>query len=42
VRTLFTDEFHAALDAFDTIGFHCLNCSPSACIKVDAMVRQRR
>lgn len=40
--TLCAGEPHAALDTFDTIGFHCLNCSPSASIKIDAMVTQRR
>jgi hypothetical protein len=39
---LLADELHAALDAFDTISFHCLNCSPSASIVEHAMVKQRR
>jgi hypothetical protein len=28
VGTLLARELHAALDAFDAIGFHFLNCRP--------------
>jgi len=28
VGTLRAGEVHAALDALDSVGFHCLNCSP--------------
>src|ERR1017187_11024320 len=28
VGTVRTGELHAALDALDSVGFHCLNCSP--------------
>jgi hypothetical protein len=28
VGTVSAGELHAALNALDSIGFHCLNCSP--------------
>ena len=28
VGTVRTGELHATLDALDSVGFHCLNCSP--------------
>jgi len=42
VRTLRAGELHAALDALDSVGFHYLNCSPSASGSGHALVGQRR
>jgi hypothetical protein len=42
VGTMRTGELHATLDALDFVGFHCLDCSPSASSSEDAMVGQPR
>lgn len=42
VGTLLARELHAVLDAFDAIGFHCLNCMPYRGSDEDALVGQRR
>lgn len=42
VGTMYAGELHAALDAQDFVGFHCLHCIPSARSSEDAMVGQRR
>ena len=42
VCTLGAGELHAALDALDFIGFHWLNCSPSAGGSGYALVGQLR
>ena len=42
VCTLGAGELHAALDALDFIGFHWLNCSPSASGSGYALVGQLR
>ena len=38
VGTARARKFHPALDALDSIGFHCLDCSPSAAASLHAMV----
>lgn len=42
VFTLHAGELHAALDALDSVGFHYLNCSPSASGSGHALVGQRK
>lgn len=42
VGTMHTGELHAALDALDFVGFHCLHCSASASGSEHAIVGQRR
>jgi hypothetical protein len=39
---LLARELHTALNAFDTIGFHFMDCSCHGDERVDAMVGQRR
>jgi hypothetical protein len=42
VGTLLAGELHAALDAFDAIGFHFLNCRPQRTLSEDALVGHQR
>lgn len=42
VGAMRTGELHAALDALDAVGFHCLNCNCSARGGDDSLVGQRR
>lgn len=42
VGTVRAGELHAALDALDSIGLHCLNCSPPPGEEMHSMVGQRR
>jgi hypothetical protein len=42
VSTVRAGKLHAALDALDSVGFHCLNCSPSRAAAENAMVGRRR
>jgi hypothetical protein len=42
VVALRAGELHAALDALDSVGFHCLYCSPSASASLYAIVRRQR
>ena len=42
VFTLRAGELHAALDALNSVGFHCMNCSPFASGGGQALVGQRK
>jgi len=42
VGTVRARELHAALDALDSVGFHCLNCSLRLGRVEDALVGHRR
>jgi hypothetical protein len=42
MRALLARELHAALDPFNSIGFHFKDCSRPRSKGVDAMVGQRR
>ncbi len=42
VGTARADKLHATFDALESIGFHCLNCSPFLSGGEDAMVRRRK
>ena len=42
VFTLRAGELHAALDALDSVSFHCIDCSPFASGGGHALVGQRK
>src|SRR5580658_8154760 len=42
VGTARARELHAALDALDSVGFHCLDCSPMPAEAMQSRVGQRK